>query len=868
MKRVTAILILMFVCTMAMGKHVAGGELYYEYLRPGSNAGTSIYKITLRLFRDCKSDGPLLQNENPILGVYENNRLIKSQPLPLQYPVRTIELNTAAFVCLVGNVSVCYEVAVYIANIELPDNKDGYVLSRLGCCRIDNISNLAQPRNVGSNYVTRIPGKTSLPTGHNSSPQFNERDTALVCANKSFRLDFGAVDPDNDSLTYSFCDAYTSGTTGGNNAPPTDLLNLIPLPYEPPFNGSSPLGDKVVINNATGIISGIAPGQGQYVVSVCITEWRNGQPFNEHRKDFILKVQNCDFVEAVLPDKIIQCKDFTVHFENESTSSAVTSYTWTLFNAKLPGDVVSNAPAFDYTYLDTGVYKAMLRVTGPKGCEGSDSTTVIVYPGFSPGFTVTGNCYQTPYFFTDTSYTRYGIINSRRWNFGDATSITDTSTLPNPVYKYSTPSTKDVKLVVTSSKGCIDSTKVPVMVPDKPALLLPFKDTLICSIDTLPIPIANTGIISWTPNKNIIGANTASPLVFPKDTTRYIVTLNDKGCVNTDTVTVNVLPFISVATGNDSIICRTDSIQLRPVSHALRYLWSSSTGETVDPQKYPWVRPLSTTDYYVTANLGHCQDRDTLRIKVVDYPVAMAGPDTTLCFGARAQLHAQIQGASFIWSPVNTLQNVRSLYPVAGPGVTTSYILTVSDTLGCPKPVKDTVVVYVTPTVIADAGQDTIVVPNQPLQLQATGGTAYRWMPALGLSDPSIANPIAILGEDIDSIRYRVRVLVGNCFADDEVVVKVSKSGPEMYVPSAFTPNADGRNDVLKPSLIGISTLTYFRIYNRWGQRLFETSRPGKGWDGMYNGVKQPPGTYVYEAEGTDYLGKKIFRKGTAVLIR
>ncbi|NCI47281.1 T9SS type B sorting domain-containing protein [Sediminibacterium soli] len=867
MKRVPCILLLVCCCLTAMGRHVAGGELYYEYLRTGSS-GSSVYQVTLRLFRDCQSLGPLLQNENPILGVYENNTLIKSQQLPIQFPVRTIQLNTSGFPCLVGSVNVCYEVAIYTAVIELQDNQAGYTLSRIGCCRVDTISNLSQPRNVGSNYITRIPGKIALPSGHNSSPQFNVKDTALVCANKSFQLDFGAVDPDRDSLSFALCEAYTSSGGGNNNAPPTPTLNLIPLPYRSPFDGGNPLGSKVSINSATGIISGIAPAQGQYVVNVCITEWRNGKPFTEHRKDFILKVQNCDFVEAVLPDRIVQCKDFTVHFENESTSSAVTSYTWTLYNAKLPGDIISNAPVLDYTYPDTGVYKAKLHVTGPAGCEGDDSTLVLVYPGFRPGFLVTGSCYQRPYQFTDTSYTRYGVIDSWKWNFGDDTTLADTSRIKNPLYKYASPSEKDISLVVTSNKGCIDSVHTKLPVADKPVLLLPFEDTLICSIDTLAIPVGNSGSISWLPAKNIIGANTSRPLVFPKDTTRYLVTVNDNGCINTDTVTVNVLPFISVFAGNDSVICRTDSMRLQPVSHALAYCWTSSADDLHSQQKYPWVQPSATTDYYVVANLGRCQAKDTVRIKVADYPLAAAGMDTTICFGSRAQLHAQVKGSAFTWAPAGSLVNTRSVNPVAGPSVSTAYVLSVSDTLGCPKTVRDTILVYVTPTLVTDAGPDTTIVPGQSLQLQATGGTAYQWSPATGLSNTDIANPVALLGEDIDSIRYRVRVSVGSCFTDDEVLVRVSKHGPEIYVPSAFTPNDDGRNDVLKPALVGISNLYYFRVYNRWGQQLFHTAQAGKGWDGVYNGVKQPPGTYVYQVEGSDYLGKKVFRKGTSVLIR
>ena len=122
----------------ATARHVAGGELFYEYLGPGA-PGTSNYKITLRLFRDCSSSGPLLENENVTAGIYANNILVISLPLPLFGAVNTISLNTSAFPCLVGSVNVCYQMAIYSSSVNIPDNSIGYTLSRIGCCRVDRV---------------------------------------------------------------------------------------------------------------------------------------------------------------------------------------------------------------------------------------------------------------------------------------------------------------------------------------------------------------------------------------------------------------------------------------------------------------------------------------------------------------------------------------------------------------------------------------------------------------------------------------------------------------------------------------------------------------------------------------------------------
>jgi gliding motility-associated-like protein len=874
MKKLFFIMFLLLCTLPALSRHVAGGELYYEYLGSGNAPNTSNYRITLRLFRECSSPGPRLENERVNVGIYENSILYTELSLPIVGSVNTLKLRTDLFPCLVGDPEVCYEVAIYSNVIALPNNQSGYLLSRIGCCRIDRISNLAVPLSVGSNYITKIPGTASLPEGqHNSSPQFRVRDTALVCTEKKFILDFGATDADGDKLTYSFCDGF-AGNSGSNTAPVPQSLTLNPLNYAFPYNGSQPLGDKVIIDPETGIISGIAPAGGQYVVSVCITEWRAGKPFTEHRKDFILKVDNCDLIEADLPPRIVKCDDNTVKFENGSTSSAITSYLW---DFGVPGNMnnFSNAPTPVFTYTDTGRYMARLTVKGPEGCEGTDSTEVLVYPGFKADFNSNGFCVQLPYQFTDASFAKYGSINKWKWNFGVDTTLADTSIIANPQYKYAGSLNASVSLIIESSKGCVDSVRKSVTIRDKPIINIPFRDTVICSIDSLLIPVSGsaTGSFSWLPNTHILGRNTNRPIVFPKDTTRYIVTMSDNGCTNTDTVTVNVVDYITVQVGPDTTICLTDPITLRTNTIASSFSWSPSSTLNDLSAKNPIARPTATTTYTVIGNLGRCQATDQITVRVAPYPqVSISTRDTVICYGSRVQLNAVYTGTDFRWSPVNELLNASGLNPLAGPSKNTVYTLVVRDTLsGCPKSVKDSVQIQVVPNIIVKAGRDTMIVPDQLLALNATAssGSQFNWTPAIGLNNTMIHNPVIQLGEDIDSILYRVRVTdAGGCFGEDDILVKVFKSRPDILVPSGFTPNGDGKNDIIKPIPVGITELQYFRIYNRWGQLLFSTSQQGIGWDGRHNGTPQGSGAYVFVTQGKDIYGKTVFRKGTVVLIR
>ncbi|MES2331920.1 MAG: T9SS type B sorting domain-containing protein [Bacteroidota bacterium] len=291
--------------------------------------------------------------------------------------------------------------------------------------------------------------------------------------------------------------------------------------------------------------------------------------------------------------------------------------------------------------------------------------------------------------------------------------------------------------------------------------------------------------------------------------------------------------------------------------------------------KYPVVAPLVTTTYYVTANLGYCQDSTKIKINVSPYPKVFAGNDTTLCFGNRIQLKGTITANSFAWGTANTLINTNTLTPVAGPTKTTAYTLTVKDTAYCPKQVSDTVIVKVIQPVNLFAGKDTSVTVGQPLQLLASGGDTsysylYNWTPASFLSNSSLFNPVAtITSTSIDSIRYSVKFTTPEgCTATDDILVQVYKKGAEIYVPTGFTPNGDGHNDLLRPVLIGITQFDFFNVYNRWGQLLFSTNQRNAGWDGFYNGTAQQSGAYIYMTQGKDFAGKTVYRKGTVVLLR
>jgi gliding motility-associated-like protein len=164
------------------------------------------------------------------------------------------------------------------------------------------------------------------------------------------------------------------------------------------------------------------------------------------------------------------------------------------------------------------------------------------------------------------------------------------------------------------------------------------------------------------------------------------------------------------------------------------------------------------------------------------------------------------------------------------------------------------------------AGRDTTAAMDQPVQLNAGGNAvSFAWSPAIGLNDPTIKNPVARLSTDQRYDLYSVTDK--GCTSYSAITIKRYK-GPALYIPTGFTPNGDGLNDVLTVVPIGIRSFKFFAVYDRFGERIFYTTNPADGWNGTVKGIPANTGTYVAFAEGIDYTDKPIMNKVAVVLIR
>jgi gliding motility-associated-like protein len=346
----------------------------------------------------------------------------------------------------------------------------------------------------------------------------------------------------------------------------------------------------------------------------------------------------------------------------------------------------------------------------------------------------------------------------------------------------------------------------------------------------------------------------------------YSVTLNaSNGCdsIAKLNLTVNQQPPMPSVTSPVNY-CQLETAQPLSATGTNNLLWySSPSGGTASATiPLPSTTNAAITNYYVSQSAGGCESqRATITVNVFESPALGADKTVNLCNAASVDLVTLYNtvGSTANWS----LNNI----PVADPATVSTagiYQLIATKPSGC----ADTALVTVTvqPPVIAFAGNDDSTEIYVPYQLSGTGGSQYEWLPGAPLlNNATIPNPVATLTATT-TFSLIVKDVLG-CKGYDTVTIKVIK-GSDIYVPSAFTPNGDGKNDMLKPLGNAINQLDFFRVYNRYGELIFETHNLSKGWDGTYKGKKQNTNNYMWVLKAVDR--KKVVRTmtGNVLLIR
>lgn len=357
------------------------------------------------------------------------------------------------------------------------------------------------------------------------------------------------------------------------------------------------------------------------------------------------------------------------------------------------------------------------------------------------------------------------------------------------------------------------------------------------------------------------------------DTSIYYVTQTLFGCESSRvpiTVIVNAVPVLpSVA--SPVVFCQSDTATaLSPSGN--NYAWYTvATGGSSSDSIIPVTTAAGSTSYYVSESVNGCEGpRATVTVQVNAAPVLEADKLLNLCAGQAADLTTQFSTTGF------TTGYFFNTIAVANPSAVTEngeYLITASAGNGCND--SATLLLIIRPPVPVFAGNDFTTAADQPAQLSAQGGgDFFVWevlQPSAGVvfSNLATASPTATFSEGTHILQVMTVDDIG-CTGYDTIVVTANRLWQQVYVPNAFSPNNDprGLNETFKPSAQSIASLKYFRVFNRYGQVIFETNQLNRGWNGTYKGVPQPVGNYTWVLSCTIATGREVNMKGSVVLLR
>ncbi|AXY74005.1 hypothetical protein D3H65_08415 [Paraflavitalea soli] len=392
-------------------------------------------------------------------------------------------------------------------------------------------------------------------------------------------------------------------------------------------------------------------------------------------------------------------------------------------------------------------------------------------------------------------------------------------------------------------------------------------DTTICKEKTLTLLTTGASTYSWSPATGLSNPAIASPVSTPAASTQYIVTgITIHGCVAKDTVVVSSFPKPAITKTPDTLVCRNTSFPLL-VAGGASYIWSPA-GQLSNANSDHPVSIVGTENitYKVEITDSHsCSHLDSVQITVRPYPLFTATGNKAICYGNSQELKAT-GGDVYQWLPASFLNDPHSPTPVATPDATTLFSVYIQEST-CHFDTTINMRITVNPNPVLTVNKANDVNCNVPTaQLNATGALQYAWSPASGLDDPRKANPVAAIDT---TTNYEVKgTNQFGCTTSAFVQVMVTKDGiPRFVAPNAFTPNGDGNNDCFGIKRWGNAKVEEFIIYNRWGQRVFQSTNNIQCWDGTLKGKPLDAGGYVYVIKATTLCGQ-VSQKGMVMLIR
>ncbi|MFA6923079.1 MAG: LamG-like jellyroll fold domain-containing protein [Bacteroidales bacterium] len=486
-----------------------------------------------------------------------------------------------------------------------------------------------------------------------------------------------------------------------------------------------------------------------------------------------------------------------------------------------------------YTAYHLGKY----WVTVKDSCGGiqSDTVNITLFP--SPTLDLGNDTSICPCDSILLHYFTNGVYQTFQWSPSTGLSCSDCA---NPYFRAL--GTNKYYLVATTADGCANMDSINIIVNPKPTISTTGENVCFGSSAT----ITASGALNYTWSNGIF---TSFISVNPTSNTIYSVTGSDvNGCSNTLQVVVNVYqnPNINV-TGNNSIcIGQHDTIS---VNGCITYIWSNgSQNSTII------VTPTSTTKYFVTGSDNNgCTATDSITVNFINMqiPSVNLGNDTAICSGQQIILSTYNPNyLSYLWQDGST----ASSFTVLKHGL---YWVRVSDICGT---TGDSIIIAVKEPPYVNLGNDTTICTGDKVTIQLpVNGNTYIWQ------DSSKSNYYIV--KDTGLYVVRAANICGSF--RDSIHFKGEDCNCNIDVPSAFSPNGDNENDILYLRGKCIENINFY-IYDRWGQKVFESHYLSHGWDGTFNGKKMDAAVFVYYLSAETSLGKKrtIKKQGNISLVR
>jgi gliding motility-associated-like protein len=463
LKKLYILIFILATPSVFWAKHIVGGDITYEV--KSFTTTSNRYAFTMHIYRDCNSVGGARYDDPGNVAIYNSRtgRLLKNIRASLGNVNKIPKLSQP---CLIPP-DVCVEDGIYLFEDDLPIIDDTYILVYQRCCRNETINNLIDPGSIGASYTVEITGLSQKL--HNNSPTFKQFPPTIICGGEPLNFDHSAVDKEKDQLVYSFCLPYSGGgKVSGNECDQTSPVPACWPPFgdvkyrEPEYSYLKPVPGKptVTINSSTGEITGTPTEQGQFVVSVCVEEYRNGKLLSVMKRDFQFNVADCKptVLGKVKADSVsgntyflAQCGERNLTITNLSLDrSFITDFRFEV-NLKKPTNDVYTTWEPTIPFPDTGVYKGGLFLNPGTQCADTIDLVFSIFENIAPDFSYKyDTCVAGPIAFTDKSKSPNGNIVKWQWDFGDGKN----TALRQPSHLYDTPGRKNVTLSIEDIRRC------------------------------------------------------------------------------------------------------------------------------------------------------------------------------------------------------------------------------------------------------------------------------------------------------------------------------------------------------------------------------------------------------------------------------